>query len=67
MGWRRKPERQAIKETKESDNRVRPYYSHSRDYLAGLRSWGLRRHDLVMVNGAGSYVDSWHPEPGDAE
>jgi hypothetical protein len=24
-------------------------------------------NDLVKVNGAGSYVDYWRPEPGDAE
>jgi hypothetical protein len=29
--------------------------------------WGLRPHDLVKVNGAGSYVDSWRSEPDDAE
>jgi hypothetical protein len=42
-------------------------HDDSRDYLAGLRSWGLRPHDLVKVTGAGPYEDSWHPEPGDAE
>ncbi len=38
-----------------------------RDYLTGLRSWGLRHRDLVMVNGAGPYVDDWRPAAGDAE
>jgi hypothetical protein len=38
-----------------------------REYPAGLRSWGLRPRDLVMVNGAGPYVDYRRPEPGDAE
>ncbi len=32
-----------------------------------ILSWGLRHRDLVKVTGAGSYVDYWRPEPGDAE
>jgi len=38
-----------------------------RDYLIGLRSWGLRPQDLVMLTGADSYVDAWRSEPDDAE
>ena len=47
--------------------KARQLRDDQRDYLAGLRSWGLRPHDLVKLNGVGPYVDYWHPEPGDAE
>jgi hypothetical protein len=30
-------------------------------------SWRLGPHDPVKMTGAGPYVDSWRPEPGDAE
>jgi hypothetical protein len=31
------------------------------NHLAGRRSWGLRRHDLVAVAGTSSCVGSWLP------
>jgi len=55
------------KEREQGHRKARRLRDDLRDYLAGLRSWGLRHRDLVKVTGAGSYVDYWRPEPGDAE